>query len=58
MTNKIELEITLVEDTKQGGYTGWFTDFPQIINEGETIDEVKLNLHKTLKIYVGLINEG
>ena len=57
MDGKIELDITLVEDSNGGGYTGWFTDFPAVINQGDTVDELKASLLVTLKMYVKILSE-
>jgi len=45
--NKVELkDLTFVEDPK-GGYTAWITDFPAVVDEGDTQEEVleKINLY-------------
>jgi predicted RNase H-like HicB family nuclease len=46
-TGKLGTEI-YVRDPKQGGFTGFFKDFPNIITEGETIDEAQKNLWNTI----------
>jgi len=37
---KMKLEYTYFE-AEEGGYIGYFTDFPQHVTEGETIDELE-----------------
>jgi len=37
------MKIILVED-KLGGYTGFLKELPDVVTEGETIDEVQNNL--------------
>jgi predicted RNase H-like HicB family nuclease len=37
-----------VEDTEAGGYTTFFSEFPEIISEGETVEEAQKNLWNTL----------
>jgi len=45
-----------VKDSKVGGYTGFFQDFPQIVSEGETIKQVQTKLwnvvYDTLKHFL------
>ena len=36
----MKLEYTYFE-AEEGGYIGYFTDFPQHVTEGETIDELE-----------------
>lgn len=33
-----------LKDIKQGGYTGYFNDFPQMVTQGETIKEAQNRL--------------
>jgi hypothetical protein len=40
MEIKMKLEYTYFE-AEEGGYIGYFTDFPQHVTEGETIDELE-----------------
>lgn len=44
-----------VIDPSQGGYTAYFTEFPGIISEGNTLNEAQENLwaatHDILKYY-------
>lgn len=40
-------EITFEED-KEGGYTGYLTDYPEIVVIGETKDEVLNNTNQLL----------
>jgi len=35
-----------VEDPDLGGYTAFFKDFPQMVTQGETIEEAQENLWK------------
>jgi predicted RNase H-like HicB family nuclease len=47
----MELEYTCFE-AEEGGYIGYFTDFPQHVTEGETIEELEemlLDMYKCLK---------
>ena len=37
---KMELDYTYFE-ADEGGYVGYFTDFPQHVTEGETIEELE-----------------
>jgi predicted RNase H-like HicB family nuclease len=39
----MELEYTYF-DADEGGYIGYFDDFPQHVTEGETIEELEENL--------------
>ncbi len=45
-----------VEDFKQGGFTAFFKDFPEILAEGETKEEARKNLwaaaHDVLKYLI------
>jgi predicted RNase H-like HicB family nuclease len=46
----MELDYTYFE-ADEGGYIGYFTDFPQHVTEGETIDELEemlLDMYKCL----------
>ena len=38
------MKIILVEDKDLGGYTGFLKELPDVVTEGETIDEVQNNL--------------
>jgi hypothetical protein len=46
---KIEIPVTpiLVEDKNVGGFTVYFKEFPDIISEGETIEEALQNIINT-----------
>ena len=48
INEKIFLDVILVEDKKDGGYTAFFKEFPFIVVEGNTIDEAKTSLKNTL----------
>jgi hypothetical protein len=49
---KMELDYTYFE-ADEGGYIGYFTDFPQHVTEGETIEELGemlLDMYKCLNL--------
>jgi predicted RNase H-like HicB family nuclease len=37
-----------VQDPSVGGYTAFLSDFPEIVTEGETIEEAQQNLWNTI----------
>ena len=39
----------LIQDPEDQGYTGYFAEFPEVIAEGTTPEEVKANLFDALK---------
>lgn len=43
-----EDELTFIENT-DGSYTAWVTDFPAVLQEGETKKEVLNKINTTLK---------
>jgi predicted RNase H-like HicB family nuclease len=45
---KVSLTAVFVEDPTEGGFTGFFKEFPNAIAEGETQEEAQNNLFKTL----------
>jgi hypothetical protein len=45
---KFSLKVIMVEDPKIGGYTAFFKQFPDIIAEGCSEDEVMNNLMNTV----------
>jgi len=48
----MELEYTCFE-ADEGGYIGYFTDFPQHVTEGETIEDLEemlLDLYESLNL--------
>lgn len=49
MENHLQLNAVFVE-AQEGGYTGYFVEFPEAIAEGETQLEVEANLVEALKI--------
>jgi predicted RNase H-like HicB family nuclease len=45
-------EIVFLEDDRQGGYTCWLKEYPEVISEGETIQEAAenvINVYKDMK---------
>jgi predicted RNase H-like HicB family nuclease len=51
MKNKMELTI-LYEKCEEGGYAGQLYEYPQVISQGETIDELKENLDDALRLFL------
>jgi len=49
------ITLILIEDSKSGGYTGFMKDFPSVIVEGETPEEVKQNL---INVMTDIINSA
>jgi predicted RNase H-like HicB family nuclease len=48
----MELDYTYFE-AEEGGYIGYFSDFPQHVTEGETIEELEemlMGMYKTLNL--------
>lgn len=43
-----EPEIIMIEDETQGGFTAYLKRFPEIISQGDTIEEAKKNLAATV----------
>lgn len=43
MTNNLKLRGIIVE-SQQGGYMGYFSEFPEAVAEGDTTEEVKENM--------------
>ena len=39
----------VIIESQKGGFTGYFSEFPEAIAEGETEDEVQSNLFEALK---------
>lgn len=39
----------IIIQSQQGGYTGYFSEFPEAVAEGETEDEVQKNLFEALR---------
>lgn len=49
MENHLQLNAVFVE-AQEGGYTGYFVEFPEAIAEGENQAEVETNLVEALKM--------
>ncbi len=47
MDDKLKLHGVVIESQK-GGYTGYFSEFPEAIAEGETEEEVRKNMFDAL----------
>lgn len=45
---KVSLTAVFIEDPADGGYTGFFKEFPSAVAQGETQEEVQRNLFKAL----------
>lgn len=45
---KVSLTAVFIEDPTDGGYTGFFKEFPGAVAEGETEEEVQQNLFLAL----------
>lgn len=45
---KLKLHGVIIE-SQQGGFTGYFSEFPEAIAEGENEEEVQKNLFEALK---------
>lgn len=45
---KVSLTAVFLEDPEEGGFTGFFKEFPSAVAQGETQEEVQLNLFKAL----------
>jgi predicted RNase H-like HicB family nuclease len=52
----IKLIGALIGD-KENGYTGYFKQFPNVIAEGDTIEETRSNLFIALQFYVATLLE-
>jgi predicted RNase H-like HicB family nuclease len=55
----LSLDCIMVEDPKVCGYTAFFKIFPNIISEGETVEEAENNLldafHDVFKKQIGRV---
>lgn len=50
MTGQTNLKLHgIIIESQQGGFTGYFSEFPEAIAEGETENEVQKNLFEALK---------
>jgi len=38
------MKIIAIKDSKSGGYTAYHADFPSVVTQTETIEEIKQNL--------------
>jgi len=38
------MKIIAIKDSKSGGYTAYHTDFPSVVTQTETVEEIKQNL--------------
>ena len=47
MEEKLKLHGVLIE-SQEGGFTGYFSEFPEAIAEGETEEEVRKNMFDAL----------
>ena len=43
---------------KEGGFTGYLVEIPGVVTEGETLDEVRANLHDALALVVAARREA
>jgi len=50
--NKFRLSIVLIENQESKKFTAYFTQFPEIIVDGDTENETEINLIKTLGYYL------
>lgn len=50
MQTTTELDVVLVQEAGETGYTGWFKDFPGVVSQGDTMEEVKEGLNKALVV--------
>lgn len=46
--NKLKLTGVIFEDTENGGFTGYFLEFPDVIVEANTKEEIKASLLENL----------
>ena len=49
----MELDYTYIE-AKEGGYVGYFNDFPDYMTEGETIEDLErmlLDIYECMELY-------
>lgn len=56
-TTTITLTGLFVSDKKEGGFTGFFSQLPGAVAEGDTVDETAKNLLHTLSIMLKVENE-
>jgi len=47
-----ELTILIQKDSKDGWYVGQIEEFPAVITQGMTLEELRQNLHDALKLYL------
>ena len=47
-TYELEFDLIMIEDQKQGGYSGYFKQFPNVFAEGDTEHELITNLFNAL----------
>ena len=47
----------IVEDAREGGYSGRCLELPAAISQGETLDELKNNMTEAIKVVLGSIKE-
>jgi len=48
MAGSINLTGVIIPDETVGGYTGYFAEIPEVIAEGNTMDELRENLLQAL----------
>ena len=40
----------IIISAKEGGFTGYFAEFPGALAEGETVDELRVNMRESLNL--------
>lgn len=48
---KHSMNLTAIfEESKEGGFTCWIEEMPEVVSEGDTLNEAKKNLIEALKL--------
>ncbi len=55
MTNKYTIEVT--EEKEDGGYSGRCMELPGAISQGETLEELRANIHDAIDLILASIKE-
>ena len=53
-----KMELTMLVEKDEGGYyVGQIQEYPPVMSQGETMDELELNLKDALKLYLEVQKE-